>query len=214
MAILHCPLCAIVLPNLGTFVSHLRQVHAKDTELSLNCSAEGCFQTFRTVSAYSSHVYRSHREQLGLSVSQEANEHDQRSVCLEEPASTFEYRFGKDPVGPDEIQYTIWHNLGTDSVHPQLEAAKFLLKLKEVRHVSERTIGDVITGCKFLLGDSLSVVKASVKDSLQQAGIDMASVDGLESIFANAPNPFSGLETSYLREKYFKDQFGLLVSSY
>lgn len=121
----------------------------------MNCSAEGCFQTFRTVSAYSSHVHRSHREQLGLSVPQETNEHDQRS-------STFEYRFGKYPVGPDEIQYTIWHNLGTDSLHPQREAAKFLLKLKEVRHVSERTIGDVITGCKFLLSDSLSVVKASL----------------------------------------------------
>lgn len=103
------------------------------------------------------------------------------------------------------------HLLGVDEDQQQKEAATFLLKLKEVCNVSERTVTEVITGCRNLYTHSLAVVKASVKESLGNAGICFSDIEGLNEAFTHVPDVFQGLDTTYMQEKYFKDNFNLLV---
>ena len=79
--------------------------------------------------------------------------------------------------------------------------------------MSERTINVVITGYRHLFGHSLCVVKAGVKDSLGNARVNMSDIDGLEDAFAEVPDVFQGLHTSYLQEKYFRDHFDVCVST-
>ena len=213
-----CQLCGLLSPNLRSYVGHVRQVHSKDPNFSLICEIRGCSQQFSTFGAFNSHVYRAHRDSLGLSTSFDDNDTPDPEHSSEDPAtSTLQSEF---PVlfcfenfeFPEDLQYDIWHLLGVDKQQEQREAAKFLLKLKEICRVSERTINVVITGYRHLFGHSLRVVKAGVKDSLGNAGVNMSDIDGLEDAFAEVPDVFQGLHTSYLQEKYFRDHFDLRVS--
>lgn len=104
------------------------------------------------------------------------------------------------------------HLLGVEKEEQKLEAAKYLLKLKEVCNVSERTVSEVIKGYRHLFGHSLRVVKATVKDSLGEAGIHMSDIKGLEEAFVDVPDVFEGLGTTYMQEKYFRDYFHVQVS--
>ena len=69
-----------------------------------------------------------------------------------------------------------------------------------------------MTGYRHLFAHSLRVVKAGVKDALGNAGMNMSDINGLEEAFADVPDVFKGLHSSYLQEKYFRDHFNLHVS--
>ena len=211
-----CQLCRFLSPNIRSHVSHLRQVHSSDPGFSLVCGIHHCHQHFSTFGAYNSHVYRSHRASLGLdTISSVFSNDDQQDLISstnfkEEIAPMYQFE-SHEP--PGDIQHDVWHLLGVDSAQQRKEAAAFLLKLKEVCNVSDRTIGEVVSGCQGLLSHSLSVVKASVSDALGNAGIIFSDVEGLDEVFQNVPGVFDGLETTYKQEKYFREKFELLVST-
>ena len=110
--------------------------------------------------------------------------------------------------------YDVWHLIGIEQEKTRKELAIFLLKLKEVCNVSERTIQEVITGYWRLLAHSKSVAKASVKDVLGRAGISLSDVEGLEDTFTNTfdDDVFQHLDTTYKQEMYFKAHFNVVVS--
>ena len=58
----------------------------------------------------------------------------------------------------------------------------------------------------------MTVVKASVKDALGNAGVCVADVAGLDEAFTNAQDVFQGLETMYLQKKSFRDGFNMWQS--
>lgn len=206
-----CPLCNLLSPNLRAHISHIRQVHSKQPNFSLVCGIDQCPQVFTSFGAFNSHVYRKHRASLGLGTAEDEHE---ELIADESPLETPEgpsYSFVNEDH-PQEIQYDVWHLRGVDKDQQQRRAAKFVLKLKEVCNVSERTVGEVVTGYRSLLSHSIATVKASVKDSLGGAGLMISDIQGLEEAFSDTPDVFQGLETTYLQEKYFKDHFNLLVS--
>ena len=102
--------------------------------------------------------------------------------------------------------------LGVEKQDQQKQAASFLLKLKEVCTVSERTIREVIAGYETLSSYSLSVVRARLSEVLGEAGICMSDIKGLDEVFNDVPCVFDGLETTYRQEKYFSEVFHCLVS--
>ena len=59
-------MCSYVSPSLKFHISHLRLVHKGDRNFELYCDIGSCRQQFRAFDASSSHVYRAHREALGL----------------------------------------------------------------------------------------------------------------------------------------------------
>lgn len=63
---LQCQICGLVLLSLKLYVSHLRLVHAKDLNFNIMCGVSGCREVFRAFSAFNSHIYRHHREAIGI----------------------------------------------------------------------------------------------------------------------------------------------------
>ena len=53
--------------------------------------------------------------------------------------------------------------------------------------------------------------KAGVRAKLASSGVDPDTIVGLDDVFSEMVQPFSGLETGYKQESYFKDVLGLLV---
>ena len=161
-----CQLCRLLSPDLRSYISHVRQVHSKDPNFSLTCEIRECSQQFSSFGAFNSHVYRAHRDSLGLNTS--ANDDAVHQHSSEAPTSStlsatqsdfpVLYCFGDHEL-PEDLQYDIWHLLGVDQQQEQREAAKFLLKLKEICRVSEHTVNKVVSGYRRLFAHSLRVVK-------------------------------------------------------
>ena len=54
-------------------------------------------------------------------------------------------------------------------------------------------------------------MNSRIREVLSSGGIDLNSIDGLNEVFVDVPNPFMGLETRYLQEKYYLEELGLVV---
>ena len=82
-----CQLCSFLSPSLRAHISHLRQVHAKDSNFSLVCGIQQCDQRFSTFGSYNSHVYRVHRNSLGLDVPSGVCLSDAQDDCDDEQST-------------------------------------------------------------------------------------------------------------------------------
>ena len=91
--------------------------------------------------------------------------------------------------------------------------ALFLLKMKEQRRISQVAVDDIVEGCRSIICQTLSHVQAGVKAKLAEVGMDSDTI-GLENVFdQDSMDPFRGLETCYLQEKYFREKLNLIVSN-
>lgn len=108
-----------------------------------------------------------------------------------------------------DIQYLI----GADVEKLRQSSALFLLKLKEHHRISQVALDFVVEGSRSLLSQTLNRVREAVKAKLAEAGIDLDSVSGFEDTFEDVIDPFDSINTCYLQEKYFREKFGLIVSS-
>ena len=100
---------------------------------------------------------------------------------------------------------------GTDQDELRRSSALFLLKMKEQRRTSQVAIDDIVEGSRSLFCQTLTRLQAGVKAQLAEVGVDPDSV-GLGKVFKDIVDPFNGLETCYLQEKYFRDSLNLIVS--
>ena len=83
--------------------------------------------------------------------------------------------------------------------------------MKEQRRVSQVAIDDIVEGSRSLFCQTLDRLQAGVKSQLAEVGVDPGSV-GLEGVFKDIVDPFHGLETCHLQEKYFHESLNLIVS--
>ena len=99
--------------------------------------------------------------------------------------------------------------MGTDVEAQRRASALFLLKLKEKRHLTQAAIDDVVEGSRLLFSQTAQRIRAGINEELAQKGVEM----DVTPVFENLVDPFNGLETQYLQEKYFIEKFGLIVSN-
>lgn len=110
------------------------------------------------------------------------------------------------------MQDDINHLLGVDKELQQKNMARFILKLKESRQVTQVVIDDVVEGCTSVFQDTVRRLRASVSAKLAMAGIDVNNIQGLEDLFDEVPQPFEDLETRHKQEKFFREKLRLVVS--
>lgn len=102
--------------------------------------------------------------------------------------------------------------MGLDVEQVRRSSALFLLKLKEQRRTSQVAIDNIVEGCKGLFTQTIDRVQAGVRAKLAELGLDPDAIEGLDDIFKNVTDPFEGIETCHLQEKYFRETLGLIVS--
>ena len=80
-----------------------------------------------------------------------------------------------------------------------------------------QTVVDLFVENKVIVQKSIEVLKLGVKDKLNTAGLDFECIPGLGDLFEVANislNPFQNIEKESQQYKYYKENFGLVVSSY
>ena len=216
-----CPLCQSLSPSLLLYISHLRLVHSQDPSFHVSCDIDGCCDVFRAFSSYNSHVYRRHRIALGLEKaevpvippsSEPSNDSPMSSYGDEYPvrAVTYEEHCGiscepescvtKKPL-PSRAHVT---DMKTN--------AEFIMKLSEGRQLSQVALGDVIEGCRSICQQTVLRVQESVLSALEDAGINYSNHPGLDEALCSKLDPFEGMDSAYLREKFYREHFNYLVS--
>lgn len=89
-------------------------------------------------------------------------------------------------------------------------AAAFLLKLREICRVSEKSVNEIMEGSFSLFNEAFMILKAEISSLVCLAGVNTSQIDGFQSM--QLPNPFVGLETIYKQDRYFKQHFKYVVS--
>jgi hypothetical protein len=112
------------------------------------------------------------------------------------------------------VEADIAHMLGRDVESQRRTSALFLLKLKEHRRVTQTAIDDVVEGYQNLFQETIQTLHSGIRSCLAGYGVDPDSVTGLKETFLKYTDPFLGLETKHMQEKYYKDNLGLVVSHY
>ena len=209
-----CPLCSSRSPTLSLWLSHLRQVHRTDTGISLPCPVRGCPTTYKKVNSLCSHMYRQHRDEISNKQGLEST-----STVVDEQVSASEIADFSSTSAfassiSDELQHDVNQLLGIDLLEQQRKSSLFLLQLKEERLISQAAVNDVVKGCKAVFEHTLGRVKAGVKCKLSQSGVDPSEVQDLEDVFSAVTDPFHGLETAYLQDKFISENVGCIVSIY
>lgn len=221
-AVRQCTLCQSLSPSLLLHISHLRLVHSQDPSFHVSCGIDGCTDVFRAFSSYNSHVYRRHRVALGLEKAEvpvippgsEPSEDSPMSSCGDEypvTAVTYEEHCG---ISCEPESCATKKPLPSSAhVAGMKTNAEFLMKLSEGRQLSQVALGDVIAGCRSICQQTVSQVQESVLSALENAGINYSNHPGLNEALCSKPDPFEGIDSAYLREKFYQEHFNYLVSS-
>ena len=225
LTIQRCPLCGFLSPSLQLHVSHFRMVHSNDPNFSVTCGIDSCVELFRSFSAYNSHVYRRHRAALGInsplssSDLEETAERQQldltRSMQVEicnlpNEDSDGEY---SEARGEQQIHLSPQQMNPPDySVQCQKSNADFLMTLSEGRQLSQQALSDVIGGCRKICQQTVRRVMERTSKALADVGIDISAIPGLPDTFLTLPDPFEGIDSPYLRERYYSEHMNYMVS--
>ncbi len=113
---------------------------------------------------------------------------------------------------PSSISHDVDRLLDRD-VHEQMKKSiLFLLQLKEERLITQAAVNDIVTGCREVFKHTVHHLKAGVSQTLAQSGIDLNDVNGLDGVFNEISDPFMGIETSYLQDKFISQELECNVS--
>ena len=215
-----CPLCSASFPTLKLYVSHLRVLHSKDPAFHILCDVGGCREVFRAFSAFSSHVYRHHRSDMGIVESKapslpQSLTSDRTEQTDVDPTETMECDSRQENVfllAPSS------HTQGDDSQMPGTSAseandvvmaAKMLLQLREGHQVSQVAISEVVAGCRLLCSQALDNFKRDITIASQA---NDGEGEDLSIILNRDYDPFRNIDTNYRFEKFCIDHLGCLVN--
>lgn len=202
MAVYLCPICESRSPTLSLWLSHLRLVHHSESRVELSCPADSCNAVYSKVNSLCSHMYRTHRDMVSSSLVR-------HNPAMQEQTSA---SVSLDLSLPGSVSHAVDQLLHTDAYKQMKKSSLFLIQLKEERLLTQTAVNDVVAGCREIFHHTVCRLQAGVNQKLAQSGIDFGDINGLDGIFDHACDPFSGLETAYLQEKFIEKELGYIVS--
>jgi hypothetical protein len=113
---------------------------------------------------------------------------------------------------PSYVSHAVDQLLHTDGYKQMKKSSLFLMHLKEERLLTQAAVNDVITGCREIFHHTVCRLQAGVSQQLSKSGIDSSEINELHCVFDHAHDPFNGLETTYLQEKFIEKELGYIVS--
>ena len=155
------------------------------------------------------YVSQPYDEDEGLS-SRLTAEHPEFDCDQEPEVGEYSGYYNSGPEEHNEEDQFLLPDDQLTSFDHQRPSARFILKLMEGHRLTQVAIGDVIGGCRELCMQTARQVKDSLESQIRDSGIDSSFID-LEAIDL-FQDPFEGLSTLYLQEKYITENFNYVVS--
>lgn len=214
--VIQCLLCGTFSPGMKMYVSHLRLVHQQDPNFFISCPVTGCNKTFRAFPAFNTHVYRLHRNLLGLKPKYDINEDIQMNSELRvREVFPEEHETGNtnDGIYDDCALTAVEQTVSSDQSSIQLEQAKFLLMLREEKHVSQTAINTIVKHCRVLCKCTHDSLVERIRNLLPHTSTnpdDIATIS--EELDKASPDFFNGVDSGHLLESFAKRHMNYIVS--
>ena len=143
-------------------------------------------------------MYKKHREVLEVETAQTTElPHEPMDTHDTDPFSAV------DDPGPQS---------NADGYNMKEIAALFLMKAKTVHKVSQCVLDELIGDISLLLDRRVESLQEEIHGAIERTGIEMSAELSLIFRRPSITAPFDGLQTEFLRRKFYKERMGLLVS--
>ena len=87
-------------------------------------------------------------------------------------------------------------------------SARFLLQLREGKGLSQVAVDTVVEGCEKVISECLHHVHTDIKSKTQNT----EQLKIIDDAFQNCTWPFDGLQSKYQQEKFYVQEFNMIVS--
>lgn len=204
----HCPMseCSFLAGTPNEWLAHLRSSSHDQPFKDVTCCMEDCSETFNSFSGIKSHIYRHHQGMKRSNVNVEQGDDNRIDEVESDPEDMNSFT-----ELDDDLEADVSHLLGRDTLQQKRESALFLMRMKEVRRLSQTSLDDIVIGCRSLFDLTVKRMRAGVRQKLAQVGGDLHITD---EMFDEMQDPFTGLESEYLQAKYITKEFHVVVSKY
>ena len=217
-----CSFCSFQSSNTIEIVKHLFQAHNSEDDFKYVCGISSCTRTFTKGSsfdAFRSHCARYHhnwRELVSESLIESEVDTTGTSVSMTEDCCIAD---GSENVegtsNPDLVESRMLTNFNDDYVVGHVDtvkvaAANLILTLKEKFKLPQSAIDYTIQAVEEITMLSTDSMKKSVTNNLLASGLSINP--SFNDCSSNSP--FMELKTEYQQTKFFKENFGLVVSIY
>lgn len=216
-----CQRCAFRCPSWRNHIRHTFEAHSCEPNFSFMCDINGCTKTTSNYSTLMSHLSRQHRdvdiETPSVHSLVTSFPHDEDDTRMD--LSGFENSSSNRSPGPDRSGLT---EDQMDHLAPNLKAqeslqrsaALFLLTLKERYQLTQSALDFTVTQVKEMLfydhQDKVAAINTALHN--RQSG-ECPPTQAELSDCLEYKNPFATLQTEHLQTKYYREHFGLVVST-
>lgn len=103
------------------------------------------------------------------------------------------------------MEHTVSMILGTDDLLQRKKSALYILNLKEIHGLSELAVKSVIHETQSLFSHTVERLKLAISENLSRSGVD--EPPSIKDVFGSVTDPFDGLSSTYLQERFYIEQF-------
>jgi len=193
--------------TLSEILRHIRDMHKHFTG-KVRCGVNNCPSTVTSYESLRQHLYKQHKDILKTTAD------DLESDPREEVSNDGGVDSSPETTSRDDHDIPMDCSDTTSSSHTQqeydtqIEAAKFVLKLRDGRKLPQTVTNEITQDVSSLVESVVENLKESV---LKLIPIPESNQDDFEKIF-NFSHMFKGLETQHLQEKFVRENFNYVVS--
>ena len=182
---------------------HMGTVHSHDPHFHVCCGVHGCPRTYTNFESFRKHLYRRHRCDLDLplAVTTHGEEYDETlDDTLDDNGQASGTAGGINSEEPPQ-----WMQ--------KRQTALFLMKAREVHKISQVSLDGLLADFTEMRRSSTQYLESEINKILTASGLRMDDFEGLRNLFCQPEvvDPFHGLQSRFLQEKFYKEHFGLVV---
>ena len=182
-----CSMCSYCASGETQLLNHVLKIHRHDPNFHVYCSS--CLRSYHTLSSFRKHISRG---------------------CVQVQQENDRSANGEDEL---EMELEHWHSEGSEvrlnfqqETPQQWHAARFILSIKEKHVLSQAATDTILFSTTELLSSLLDETLASLRQNLPEEWMQL-----VQQQLSERRTLFSGLSTPYLQQKYFKEEFHLVV---
>ena len=220
MELFSCQRCPFRCPSWRNHIRHTFEAHSCEPNFSFRCDINGCTKTTSNYSTLMSHLSRRYRD---VDIESPAVHSIVTSLPDDEDGTRmdlcgFETSSPNGSPGPDTSDPTedqmcpLAPNL-TAQQSLQRSAALFLLTLKERYQLTQSALDFTVSQVKEMLFYDHQEKVAAINTALRNQAGEPTRTQAELSDCLEYKNPFATLQTEHLQNKYYRENFGLVVSS-
>ena len=202
-----------------SYTRHVFESHSSIPNFEFTCGIQGCIRKFRNYHTLKSHIVRNHSGEDLNSVPERFDSPSENTGSDIDTAENDECPSELDDdldMDPEQLQTVCTMQSGGLSGANQLQksSALFLLTLKEKYRLTQTAVDFAVDQIKTTVEHIIDDLREGVAREVMNITSELSDDDKsrIYSVFDNAKNPFSGIETQYLQSKYFEENFAVVVS--